>query len=65
MKHLAYIKLNLSSTEISRLMDVKKESLRTLGHRLKKKLNINEDIDLRDFVSCSRYVHGDMRALIW
>lgn len=50
MKHLAYIKLNLSSSEISRLMDVKKESLRTLRHRLKKKLNISEDIELRDFV---------------
>lgn len=50
MKHLAYLKLNLSSTEISRLMDVKIESLRTLRYRLKKKLSLSEDIDLRDFV---------------
>jgi len=50
MKHLALIKLNLSSSEISRLMDVKIESLRSLRYRLKKKLNLNEDIDLRDFV---------------
>lgn len=50
MKHLAYIRMNLSSAEISRLMEVKIESLRTLRHRLKKRLNINEDIDLRDFV---------------
>lgn len=49
MKHLAYIKINLSSAEISRLMDIKIESLRTLRHRLKKKLNLKEDIDLRDF----------------
>lgn len=49
LKHLAYIRMNLSSSEIARLMEVKKESLRTLRHRLKKKLNLNEDIDLRDF----------------
>jgi hypothetical protein len=49
LKHLAYIRMNLSSTEISKLMEVKKESLRTLRHRLKRKMNIKEDIDLRDF----------------
>lgn len=49
LKHLAYIRINLSSSEISRLMDVKIESLRTLRYRLKKKLNLTEDIDLRDF----------------
>lgn len=49
LKHLAYIRMNLSSAEISNLMEVKTESLRTLRYRLKKKLNLNEDIDLRDF----------------
>jgi DNA-binding CsgD family transcriptional regulator len=51
MKHLAYIRINLSSAEISRLMNIKIESLRTLRYRLKKKLNLNEDIDLRDFTT--------------
>jgi DNA-binding CsgD family transcriptional regulator len=49
-KHLSYIKINLSNSEIARLMDVKMESLRTLRYRLKKKLNLSDDIDLKDFV---------------
>jgi len=49
MNHLAYIRMNLSTSEIASLMAVTKESLRSLRYRLKKKLNLTEDIDLRDF----------------
>lgn len=37
-KHLSYIKINLSNSEIARLMDVKMESLRTQRYRLKKEI---------------------------
>jgi hypothetical protein len=50
MKHLAYLKMNLSHSEIARLLNVKMESLRTLRHRLKKKLGIAEGAELKDFV---------------
>lgn len=60
LKHLAYIRMNLSSTEISRLMDVKVESLRTLRYRLKKKLNLTEDIDLRDFTCNVEFIEQQM-----
>src|SRR5690606_24320053 len=58
LKHLAYIRMNLSSTEISRLMDVQKDSLRVLRSRLKKKLNLKEDIDLRDFTCNIELLEG-------
>lgn len=58
LKHLAYIRMNLSSTEISRLMDVQKDSLRVLRSRLKRKLNLKEDIDLRDFTCNIELLEG-------
>lgn len=49
-KHLAYIRMNLSSSEIANLMSVKMESLRSMRYRLKRKLDLGEDIDLKDFI---------------
>jgi len=50
LKHLAYIRMNLSSSEIANLMNVKMESLRSMRYRLKRKLELSEDIDLKDFI---------------
>ena len=51
LRHLAYIRMNLSNTEVAGLMRVKIESLRALRYRLKKKLSLTEGLDLRDFIA--------------
>jgi DNA-binding CsgD family transcriptional regulator len=56
MKHLAYLKMNLSHSEIARLLNVKMESLRTLRYRLKKKLGIADAMELKIFV-------GDLKPM--
>lgn len=50
VKHLAYIKMGMTSTEIARIMMVKKESLRVVRNRLKKKLGLEASEDLITFV---------------
>ncbi len=50
MRHMAYVRMNISSVQISKLMNVKIESLRTLRYRLKKKLNIGEELELIEYI---------------
>jgi hypothetical protein len=50
IRHLAYLKMRLTNPEVSKLMEIKMESLRTLRHRIKKKLGLPDDLDLRSFV---------------
>ena len=50
LKHLALIKLGMTSSDIAKVMLVKKESLRVTRNRLKKKLRLDASQDLHDFV---------------
>ncbi len=50
IKHCACIKLNMDTKEIARLFNVKASSIQTSRVRLKKKLNLDESTDLRDFI---------------
>lgn len=53
LKHLALIKLGMTSTEIAKAMIVQKESLRVSRNRLKKKLGLDSNQSLYDFVQNS------------
>lgn len=50
MKHLALIKLGMTSSDIAKTMIIKKESLRVVRNRLKKKLKLDPSQDLVQFV---------------
>lgn len=50
LKHLAFIKLGMTSSDIAKAMLVKKESLRVARNRLKKKLGLDSGQPLFDFV---------------
>ena len=50
LKYLAFIKLGMTSTDIAKTMIIKKESLRVIKTRLKKKLGLNSHQDLNEFV---------------
>lgn len=50
LKHLAFIKLGMTSSDIAKAMLVKKESLRVARNRLKKKLGLDSGQYLFDFV---------------
>ncbi|MBE0638428.1 MAG: tetratricopeptide repeat protein [Bacteroidales bacterium] len=46
----AYLKLNLTTKEIARLMNISPESVNTSRYRLRKKLNLNNHITLDEFI---------------
>jgi PAS domain S-box-containing protein len=50
LKYLAFIKLGMTSTDIAKTMIIKKESLRVIKTRLKKKLGLDPSQDLIEFV---------------
>ena len=50
IKHLAFIKLGMTSSEVAKTMIIKKESLRVLRSRLKKKLQLDPSQDLTTFI---------------
>lgn len=50
LKHLAFIKIGMTSSDIANAMLVKKESLRVSRNRLKNKLGLNHSQNLYDFV---------------
>ncbi len=50
LKHLALIKLGMTSADISKALLVKKSSLRVSRSRLKKKLGLDPEMDLYQFV---------------
>lgn len=49
-KTLAYIRINLSTKDIARLLNIEGKSVKMIKYRLKKKLNLTEDMDLENFV---------------
>lgn len=51
VKHCACIKMNISTKEIAFLFNVSPSSIQIARVRLKKKLNLPESTDLRDFIS--------------
>lgn len=51
-KICAFIKLNLSSKDISKLLNISIESVHTNRHRLRKKMNLSRGINLEDHI-CS------------
>lgn len=50
IKHMAFIKLGMTSSEVANIMIIKKESLRVLRSRLKKKLKLHPSEDLTTFI---------------
>ncbi|NRD18640.1 helix-turn-helix transcriptional regulator [Winogradskyella eckloniae] len=50
LKICAYIKMNLSSKEIAPLMNISVRGIETHRYRLKKKLNLENDISLADYL---------------
>ncbi|NDV17248.1 PAS domain S-box protein [Muricauda sp. TY007] len=50
IKHLAFIKLGMTSSEVAKTMIIKKESLRVLRSRLKKKLKLQPSESLTTFI---------------
>ena len=50
LKHCAYIRMNLDNYEVSKILNVEMKSLQMTRYRLKKKLNLNENIQLREFI---------------
>ena len=50
LQHCAYIKMNLDNYEITRILNVELKSLQQTRYRLKKKLNVEENAKLREFI---------------
>ena len=46
----AYIRMNLPTTEIAPLLNISPRGVETLRYRLKKKLNLEKEISLTDFL---------------
>lgn len=51
LKYCTYIKLNLSTKQMATLFHVEPSSIRISKYRLKKKLNLNKNQDLHDFLN--------------
>lgn len=50
LKHCAYIKMNLDNYEVANILNVELKSLQMTRYRLKKKLNLNQEENLREFI---------------
>jgi CheY-like chemotaxis protein len=50
LKHCAYIKMNLDNYEVSNIFNVELKSLQMTRYRLKKKLNLEQEENLREFI---------------
>lgn len=50
LKHCAYIKMNIDNYELARILNVEMKSLQMTRYRLKKKLNLTQDENLREFI---------------
>lgn len=50
LQHCAYIKMNLDNYEITRILNVELKSLQQTRYRLKKKLKVEENSKLREFI---------------
>ncbi|RYU91640.1 hypothetical protein EWM62_06790 [Mucilaginibacter terrigena] len=50
LKYCCYLKMNMSYDDIRNLLGINQESVRTHTYRLKKKLSLTRDVDLRNFL---------------
>ncbi len=50
LQHCAYIKMNLDNYEITKILNVELKSLQQTRYRLKKKLKVQENAKLREFI---------------
>lgn len=50
LKHISYIKVNLSSKEIARIMNISPKSVQMSRYRLKKKFNLGPEDDLSEYI---------------
>jgi len=50
LRHCMFIKLHMQTKEIARILNIDPRSLQTARYRIKKKLNLTEDQDLRSFL---------------
>lgn len=50
LKHCAYIKMNLDNYEVANIFNVELKSLQMTRYRLKKKLNLTHEENLREFI---------------
>ena len=50
LRHCIFIKLHMQTKEIARILLIDPRSVQTTRYRIKKKMNLDEDIDLRDYL---------------
>ena len=50
IRHCVFMKLHMHTKEIARLMNIDPKSVQTSRYRLKKKMNLNENIDLKEYL---------------
>ncbi len=51
MKLAAYLKLGMETKDIAQLLNVTPASIRTAMYRLKKRLGLHEEVNLRDYLT--------------
>lgn len=52
LKYCCYLKMNMSNDDIGNLLGINQESVRTHKYRLKKKMSLAKEQDLRNFLKC-------------
>ena len=50
LRHISFLKSNLENDEIARMLEVSVSSLRQLRYRMKKKIKLDENIDLVEYI---------------
>jgi len=50
LRHCLFIKLHMQTKEIARILLIDPRSVQTARYRIKKKMNLNENTDLRDYL---------------
>lgn len=52
LKYCCYLKMNMSNDDIGHLLGINQESVRTHKYRLKKKMSLAKEQDLRNYLKC-------------
>ncbi|MBU3011692.1 hypothetical protein KO506_09785 [Polaribacter vadi] len=50
LRHCMFIKLHLQTKEIARILSIDPRSVQTARYRIKKKMELDEEVDLRDYL---------------
>ncbi|WP_435415989.1 helix-turn-helix transcriptional regulator [Polaribacter aestuariivivens] len=50
LRHCMFVKLHMQTKEIARILLIDPRSVQTARYRIKKKIKLNEDMDLRDYL---------------